>query len=60
MLLFYVPFAIFIFYAFNSMTQKFCTKSEMSNEKSAKVYRTINISMLVLLISSYYEMNYLY
>ncbi|MET3683523.1 hypothetical protein ABID56_001618 [Alkalibacillus flavidus] len=59
MLLFYVPFALFIFYAFNRMTQKFCTKSEMSNEKSVKVYRMINISMLVLLISSYYEVNYL-
>ncbi|NIK12663.1 hypothetical protein ACKXGF_04300 [Alkalibacillus sp. S2W] len=59
MLLFYVPFALFIFYAFNTMTQKFCTKSEMSNEKSVKVYRMINISMLVLLISSYYEVNFL-
>jgi len=59
LLLFYVPFALFIFYAFNTMTQKFCTKSEMSNEKSVKVYRMINISMLVLLISSYYEVNFL-
>ncbi|MDQ0159923.1 hypothetical protein [Alkalibacillus salilacus] len=59
MLLFYVPFALFIFYAFNTMAQKFCTKSEMSNEKSTKVYRMINISMLVLLISSYYEVNFL-
>nr|WP_223155066.1 hypothetical protein [Alkalibacillus aidingensis] len=59
MLLFYVPFAIFILYSFNSMTKKFCTKSEMSSEKSNKVYRTINISMLILLISSYYEVNYL-
>ncbi|WP_027963844.1 hypothetical protein [Halalkalibacillus halophilus] len=59
MLLFYVPFAIFVLWAFNSMTQKFCTKSEMSSEKSSRVYRTINVSMLILLISSYYEVNYL-
>ncbi|PKR78270.1 hypothetical protein CEY16_00485 [Halalkalibacillus sediminis] len=59
MLFFYVPFALFILYAFNSLTHKFCVKSELSNEKSSKIYRTINISMLILLVSSYYEVNYL-
>ncbi|MBU6081631.1 MULTISPECIES: hypothetical protein [Allobacillus] len=60
MIYFYIGFAVFIFYSFNSLTHKFCTKSEMSAEKSSKVYRTINVSMLILLFSSYYEVFHLY
>ncbi len=60
MVYFYIAFAVFILYTFNTLTDKFCTKSEMSTEKSNKVYRTINISMLILLFSSYYEVFHLY
>ncbi|MRG86919.1 hypothetical protein [Salinibacillus xinjiangensis] len=59
MTLFYVPFAIFILYVFNSLTHSFCVKSEMNNEKSHRVFRTINISITILLISSYIEVLYL-
>ncbi|MGP4073927.1 hypothetical protein ACTWQB_15475 [Piscibacillus sp. B03] len=60
MLFVYVPFALFVLYAFNSLAQRFCEKSELSSEKSSKVFRTINVSMLILLIASYYEVNYLH
>jgi len=60
LLFFYIPFAIFILYAFNSLAFQFCERSELSQERQVKVFRMINISMIILLISSYYEVNYLY
>ncbi|GAA0490709.1 hypothetical protein GWK91_00920 [Virgibacillus sp. MSP4-1] len=59
MLLFYVPFALFTLYIFNSLTYSLCLKTEMSNDKSHKVFKTINISITILLISSYIEVLYL-
>ncbi|SES98794.1 hypothetical protein SAMN05421676_102282 [Salinibacillus kushneri] len=59
MLLFYVPFAIFTLYIFNSLTHSLCLKTEMSTDKSQKVFKTINISITILLISSYIEVLYL-
>lgn len=50
---------IFIFYAlvvlliFNSLTNRFCLKMEMNQHKQSRVYRMINIMILILLVSSY-------
>ncbi|TCT23657.1 hypothetical protein EDD68_10667 [Melghiribacillus thermohalophilus] len=54
----FVPFALFILFIFNAMTYRFCTKAEMSNERQIKVFRTINVSITILLISSYLEVLY--
>ncbi|MGM8214744.1 hypothetical protein ACLIA0_04115 [Bacillaceae bacterium W0354] len=59
MLFIYIPFALFILYSFNSLAFQFCERSELPSERQSKVFRMINISMLILLISSYYEVNYL-
>ncbi|MBB6454668.1 hypothetical protein HNQ94_003157 [Salirhabdus euzebyi] len=56
--LFYVPFAVFILFIFNSLTHSFCLKSEMSNERSHRMFRTINVSITILLISSYMKVLY--
>ncbi|MCP8615499.1 hypothetical protein [Salirhabdus salicampi] len=55
MALIYVPFAIFILFIFNSLTYSFCLKGELSNERQSKVFRMINVSITILLISSYLE-----
>jgi hypothetical protein len=40
-------------YVFNSLTYKLCDKKNLSSKQQDSVYRTINISITILLISSY-------
>ncbi|GGD23874.1 hypothetical protein N780_07370 [Pontibacillus chungwhensis BH030062] len=58
MSVFFVPFALFILFVFNSLTHSLCLKTEMAVEKQPKVFRTINILITILLISSYVEILY--
>ncbi|MBO8156179.1 MAG: hypothetical protein H0Z32_06965 [Bacillaceae bacterium] len=58
MAVFFVPFAVVILFIFNSLTYRFCMKAEMSYERQLKVFRTINVSITILLISSYLEVLY--
>ncbi len=58
MIIFFVPFALLILFVFNSLTHSLCLKTEMSNEKQPKVFRTINILITILLLSSYFEVLY--
>ncbi|RCW69660.1 hypothetical protein [Saliterribacillus persicus] len=51
-------FSLFILFVFNSLTYKLCVQTEMSQEKQPNVFRTINILILILLISSYVEIIY--
>jgi hypothetical protein len=47
---FLAPLFLFIF---NSLTQQLCEKKNLSDKQEDTVYRTINVSITILLISSY-------
>lgn len=51
----FVLFALFILFLFNSLTYRLCLQTEMSKERQPNVFRTINILITILLISSYVE-----
>ncbi|SDJ88894.1 hypothetical protein [Sediminibacillus albus] len=48
-------FALFVLFIFNSLTHKLVVQTEMSTERQPNVFRTINILITILLISSYVE-----
>ncbi|WP_163537138.1 hypothetical protein [Gracilibacillus sp. YIM 98692] len=58
MLYVFVLFAVITLFIFNSLTYKLCLQTEMSQEKQPNVFRTINILITILLISSYIEVIY--
>lgn len=58
MLFVFVVFAIITLFIFNSLTMRLCLQTEMSQEKQPNVFRTINILITILLISSYVEVIY--
>ena len=51
-------FALFVLFIFNSLTHRLCLRTEMSQEKQPNVFRTINILITILLVSSYVEVLY--
>ncbi|RWZ55229.1 hypothetical protein EQV77_11320 [Halobacillus fulvus] len=51
----FVIYALFILFVFNSLTHSLCLKAKMSNEKQVRVFRTINVLITILLVSSYVE-----
>ncbi|MFD1017753.1 hypothetical protein [Thalassobacillus hwangdonensis] len=51
----FVFYALIILFIFNSLTQSLCMKTNMAQEKQARVFRTINVLITILLISSYVE-----
>ncbi|GAA5416709.1 hypothetical protein Pryu01_01747 [Paraliobacillus ryukyuensis] len=55
---FFVAFAFFILFMINSLTYRLCTQTEMSQEKQSSVFRTINVLITILLISSYIQIFY--
>ncbi|WP_182200859.1 hypothetical protein [Paraliobacillus salinarum] len=58
MTLFFIPFALLTLFIFNSLTYRLCAQTEMSQEKQPNVFRTINILITILLLSSYVEIFY--
>lgn len=54
----FIAFTVFIIYAINRMTNRLCEQKEIPNERQPKVFRTINILILILLLSSYVEILY--
>ncbi|MCH1626802.1 hypothetical protein [Fredinandcohnia quinoae] len=58
MIYFYIPFAVFILFYINQMTYRLCVQKEIPDDRQPKVYRTINILVTILLISSYIEVLY--
>ncbi|MDC3417277.1 hypothetical protein [Aquibacillus salsiterrae] len=58
MVIVFVFFAFFVLFLFNSLTLKLCIQTEMSKERQPNVFRTINILVTILLISSYVEVLY--
>ncbi|WP_430787829.1 hypothetical protein VBD025_17480 [Virgibacillus flavescens] len=53
MSIFYLIYALFVIFIFNSLTHQFCLKMELNQKKQSTVYRTINMMIMVLLITSY-------
>ncbi|MGY0692862.1 hypothetical protein ACW2QC_08735 [Virgibacillus sp. FSP13] len=53
MIIAFAVYALFILLIFNSLTNSFCLKMEMNQHKQSRVFRMINIMIIVLLISSY-------
>ncbi|MBU8880013.1 hypothetical protein BGM26_13605 [Bacillus sp. FJAT-29790] len=51
----FIIFAIFILYNINKMTNSLCLQKEIPEERQPKVFRTINILITILLISSFVE-----
>ncbi|MDT2048193.1 hypothetical protein CHN50_16835 [Priestia aryabhattai] len=55
MYIFFIPFALFILFYINTLTNTLCLQKEIPEERQPKVFRTINILITILLISSYVE-----
>ncbi|WP_421384069.1 hypothetical protein ACOJQI_05820 [Bacillus salacetis] len=54
----FIIFSVFILYFINQMTNALCLQKEIPEERQPKVFRTINILITILLISSYIEILY--
>lgn len=51
----FIILAIFILYNINRLTNALCLQKEIPEEKQPKVFRTINVLITILLISSYVD-----
>ncbi|WP_225434139.1 hypothetical protein [Peribacillus tepidiphilus] len=58
MSIYYILFAGFILYIFNNMTNRLCLQKEIPEERHPKIFRTINVLITILLLSSYVEIWY--
>ncbi|GLB58799.1 hypothetical protein [Cytobacillus sp. NCCP-133] len=54
----FIIFAVFILFYINKMTNSLCLQREIPEERQPKVFRTINILVTILLISSFVEILY--
>ncbi|MCP3026756.1 hypothetical protein [Halobacillus sp. A5] len=55
MAILFVIYGLIVLFIFNSLTHSLCLKTKMSTEKQLKVFRTINILITILLITSYVD-----
>lgn len=51
----FILLAIFILFQINKLTNSLCLQKEIPEERQPQVFRTINILITILLISSYVE-----
>ncbi|WXB94835.1 hypothetical protein WDJ61_04735 [Bacillus sp. FJAT-52991] len=58
MMVVFVVFSALILFNINRLTSILCTQKEIPEEKHPKIFRTINIYITILLISSYVEILY--
>ena len=54
----FVLFAALILFYINKLTDSLCIQKEIPEDKHAKIFRTINILVTILLISSFIEILY--
>ncbi|MET3696365.1 hypothetical protein SAMN05877753_103393 [Bacillus oleivorans] len=54
----FLLFAAFILYSINRLTNSLCIQKEIPEDRQPKVFRFINISITILLLSSYVEILY--
>ncbi|MCZ0755990.1 hypothetical protein [Anoxybacillus sp. J5B_2022] len=55
MALYFIPLATVILFSINQLTNALCVQREIPEEKQPTVFRTINVLITILLISSYFE-----
>lgn len=55
MIYLFIVFAIFILFQMNRLTSTLCLQKEIPEDRQPQVFRTINILITILLISSYVE-----
>ncbi|HZG61599.1 hypothetical protein HNQ85_002298 [Anoxybacillus calidus] len=55
MALYFIPLAVVILFYINKLTNTLCVQREIPEEKQPKVFRTINVLITILLITSYIE-----
>ncbi|MCM3161986.1 MULTISPECIES: hypothetical protein [Bacillaceae] len=58
MIIFFILFAVFILFYINKLTNALCLVREIPEDRQTKVFRTINVLITILLISSYIEILY--
>ncbi|WP_203364212.1 hypothetical protein [Bacillus sp. REN10] len=58
MIVVFVIFSALILFNINRLTNILCIQKEIPEEKHPKIFRTINIYITILLISSYVEILY--
>ncbi len=51
----FILFAVIFLYNINKMTNSLCLQKEIPEERQPKVFRTINILITILLVSSFVE-----
>ncbi|PQD95529.1 hypothetical protein CYL18_09610 [Pradoshia eiseniae] len=51
-------FALFFLYYINRLSTSFCIKKEIPEERQDRFYRTINVLITILLVSTYLEILY--
>ncbi len=52
----FIVLAIFILYFINKLTNSLCIQKEMPEERQRMVFRTINVLITILLVTSYMEL----
>ncbi|WP_079529327.1 MULTISPECIES: hypothetical protein [Halobacillus] len=51
----FIIYGLIVLFVFNSLTHSLCLKTKMSTEKQSRVFRTINVLITILLITSYVD-----
>ncbi|WP_376700711.1 hypothetical protein [Bacillus sp. A1] len=57
-LFYFIVTALFILYFINRLTNTLCLVREIPEDRQDKVFRFINVSILILLISSFVEISF--
>ncbi|WP_163101755.1 hypothetical protein [Peribacillus alkalitolerans] len=58
MSLLFILFAAVILFNINNLTNSLCQQKEIPEEKQPGIFRTINILITILLLSSYVEISF--
>lgn len=58
LLITFILFSILILYNINRLTNLLCVQREIPEERHEKIFRTVNILIVILLSSSYIEILY--
>ncbi|RFU62269.1 hypothetical protein D0463_13445 [Bacillus sp. V59.32b] len=56
--IFFILFSFVILYNINRLTNTLCLQKEIPEDRQPKVFRTINILITILLLSSYIEISF--
>ncbi|GEN30728.1 hypothetical protein HNQ35_001603 [Cerasibacillus quisquiliarum] len=51
-------YSFIVFFVFNILTHRFCVKLELSKQRQDKMFRFMNMIVLILLITSYIKIQH--